>query len=268
MSTRTTMTAGVLHTETDGTGPVLLLVAGGGADAGVFDGLVPHLTGTFTVVRHDPRGFVRSPAAEPFTHSPKAQAADLLRVLDAHSPGEPASVFASSSGAIAALELLAARPDRVRRLIAHEPPLVRMLPDGDPMRGLFETVRDTFLAEGVEAAMTRMAEGLGEHRPPRGEPPADIPPQMRRMMAQTPIFLGEILVPYSSHDLDVAALDTTRLTLAAGADSRGKAIRRPVDALAARLGTGVLEFPGGHVGYIQDVAGAARILRETLAATS
>ncbi len=50
-----------LHYEVTGSGPMLLLIAGGGTDAGVFDGIVGQLAAEYTVVAYDPRGNSRSP---------------------------------------------------------------------------------------------------------------------------------------------------------------------------------------------------------------
>ncbi len=49
-----------IYYETQGAGPVLLMIPGGPTDAGIFAGIAPLLADGFTVVRYDPRGNSRS----------------------------------------------------------------------------------------------------------------------------------------------------------------------------------------------------------------
>jgi pimeloyl-ACP methyl ester carboxylesterase len=48
------------HYEVRGEGPPLLLIAGGSADAGVYEPMVTRLASDYTVVTYDPRGNSRS----------------------------------------------------------------------------------------------------------------------------------------------------------------------------------------------------------------
>ena len=93
------------------------------------------------MLSYDRRGYSRSPADQPApdTGLLTEDVADALALLDRYSPGEPALVFGSSSGAIIGLELLSRHPERVRLLVAHEPPLLGLLPDADAQRGLRST---------------------------------------------------------------------------------------------------------------------------------
>lgn len=151
-----------LHYEVRGRGPLLVMMPGGSADAGIYDTLAAGLADRWTVVAFDPRGYSRStlhgPAGEqlPGTHSE-----DVARLIELLSPdGAPAAVFGSSSSAIVALDLLSRRPGLVGRVVAHEPPLVELLPDPAAGRAVFAAVRESFLRDGVEAAMATMAAGL------------------------------------------------------------------------------------------------------------
>ncbi|MBD3550401.1 alpha/beta fold hydrolase [Streptomyces sp. JV180] len=151
-----------LHYEVRGRGPLLVMMPGGSADAGIYDTLAAGLADRWTVVAFDPRGYSRStlhgPAGEqlPGTHSE-----DIARLIELLSPdGAPAAVFGSSSSAIVALDLLSRRPGLVGRVVAHEPPLVELLPDPAAGRAVFAAVRESFLRDGVEAAMATMAAGL------------------------------------------------------------------------------------------------------------
>src|SRR5699024_9587783 len=45
--------------------------------------------------------------------------------------GAPVDVFASSGGAVAGLALVTAHPDDVHVLVAHEPPVLGVLPDAE-----------------------------------------------------------------------------------------------------------------------------------------
>jgi hypothetical protein len=58
---------------------------------------------------------------------------------------------------------------------------------------------------------------------------------------------------YPRHELDLDALAAAkdRLVLASGAESRGLLPYRPNEVLSDRLGVDVVEFPGGHLGYMQ-----------------
>ncbi|MFI8522280.1 alpha/beta fold hydrolase [Streptomyces sp. NPDC085481] len=154
-----------LRYEVRGSGPVLLLIPGGAGDAGLYEGMADLLAAAgHTVVSYDQRGLSRRPLDGPLADQLVAEwREDALSVLDAVVPaGEQAYVFGSSSGAIVALDLLAAHPERVRRLVAHEPPLVELLADPDPYRAHFAEVRELNRTQGLGPAMARFAEQPGE----------------------------------------------------------------------------------------------------------
>src|SRR4029079_15421712 len=82
-----------------------------------------------TVVTYDPRGAERSVKADPAGPStPQEHADDLHRLIEALGAG-PVDLFATSGGAVNALALVARHPEQVRTLVAHEPPLLTLLPD-------------------------------------------------------------------------------------------------------------------------------------------
>ncbi|WP_298752165.1 alpha/beta fold hydrolase [uncultured Serinicoccus sp.] len=94
------------------------------------------------VVTLDPRGAGRNPSGtSPLT--PEQHAHDLHRVVTALGGG-PVDVLASSGGAVNALAHAAAYPDEVRRVVAHEPPLVAFLPDREVVLAACEDVGQTY----------------------------------------------------------------------------------------------------------------------------
>jgi pimeloyl-ACP methyl ester carboxylesterase len=84
-----------------------------------------------TVGRYDPRGLGRSNRKDGrVDHSPTVQADDVHAVIEALGVG-PVELFANSGGAVTALAVVAAHADDVSTLVAHEPPLIAMLPDAE-----------------------------------------------------------------------------------------------------------------------------------------
>ncbi|MGW1375722.1 alpha/beta fold hydrolase [Streptomyces sp. NPDC002446] len=282
-----------LHYETRGSGPVLLLIPGGSADAGLYAGMAPDLATRHTVVSYDPRGLSRSPLDGPLAdQSVEVWSDDARRLLDLLAPDDEASVLGCSSGAIVAVDLLARHPGRLRKVVAHEPPLLQLLEDPAPHMALFAEVREVFRTEGVAAAMIRFSEALGAEpsepssERPAGQPerrasepssdepskrPTDLPPEIQemsaRMHANLPVFLDHMLCPFSSTTPDLAALRTAahKLVPAAGRDSRGQVpIYGPVSRLAGLLGSELVEFPGGHLGAVESPKEFAKQLLEVL----
>ncbi|RKT88480.1 Pimeloyl-ACP methyl ester carboxylesterase [Saccharopolyspora antimicrobica] len=259
-----------LHYETRGTGPVLLLIPGGSGDAGIFDEMAAELADRYTVVSYDPRCFSRSHEdSAPSGQRVEVHSADARRILDLVArPGEPTAVLGTSSGAIVALDLLARFPDPPRLVIAHEPPSVELLPDAPQHRALFREVRETYLRDGVAAAMGVLAAGTsgGDNAPEPAEPQHT--EAMDRMVANLPVFLEHILAQFTAHvpDLDALSSRADRLVLAAGRDSAGQLLRRPAEHIAQRTGAGFAEFPGGHVGATERPAEFAAALHRTLEA--
>src|SRR3954449_3349646 len=83
------------------------------------------------VIPYAPRGLGRSTRDDGrVDHSPTVQAEDVHAVIEALGAG-PVEMFASSGGAVTALALVAAHPDDVVTLVAHEPPLIPVLPDAE-----------------------------------------------------------------------------------------------------------------------------------------
>jgi pimeloyl-ACP methyl ester carboxylesterase len=246
-----------LHYEVTGSGPVLLLIAGGGTDAGVFSGMVGQLAAEYTVVTYDPRGNSRSTYDGDATDEVIAQsAADALALIDAVAGAEPAYVFGSSSGAITGLDLITRHPDRVRMLVAHEPPCTEVLPgtDADDARAFFADVYETYREDGLTAAdvVFMMGTGLDDDAMP---PMEDLLPEYRelaeRMQANAANFYEHKLLPFTRYEPDLDALKRVadRVVPAAGLESYRHLPGRPIEVIADHLGWPVVMFPGGHGGY-------------------
>ncbi|RNG34114.1 alpha/beta fold hydrolase [Streptomyces botrytidirepellens] len=263
-----------LHYEVRGSGPVLLMIPGGAGDAASYDHAAAALADRYTVVSYDRRGASRSTLDGPPTDQRvEVHGEDAFLLLDAVAPdGEPAYVFGCSAGAIVAVDLLARHPERVRLAIAHEPPLVELLPDAEKQRAFFAEVRAAYRREGVGAAMAVMAAGtLPQEQAPekedRGVQPPPFPAEViERMTANLPYYLEHILCPFTGHtpDLEALAAVSERLVPAGGRESHGLLLYRPAVALAERLGTEVVDFPGGHTGLSEHPAEFTEVLREIL----
>ncbi|TWD74753.1 pimeloyl-ACP methyl ester carboxylesterase [Kribbella amoyensis] len=258
-----------LHYEVTGSGPVLLLIAGGFTDGGVFDSIVGQLAAEYTVVTYDPRGNSRSPyEGAPVDEKVSTAAADALALIDHVAGKEPAYVFGSSSGAITGLELITRFPDRVRMLVAHEPPAVELLPDAETARAFFEDVRETYAEDGVGAALALFAGGLGlDDEEPA---PEDLRPEYRevvdRMQANAALFFEHKLLPYTRYVPDLGALQTVahKVVPAAGAESANHLPGRPIEVIADTIGWPVVTFPGGHLGYASHPVPFATLLGKLL----
>jgi pimeloyl-ACP methyl ester carboxylesterase len=112
----------------DGRPPLVLI--GQPMDASGF-GTLAALFPDRTVVTYDPRGLGRSTRKDGRAdNAPESQAADVHAILQAIGAG-PVEMFASSGGAVTALALVAAHPGDVTTLVAHEPPLIPVLPDAE-----------------------------------------------------------------------------------------------------------------------------------------
>jgi len=258
-----------LYFESQGSGPALLMIPGGPADAGFFAAIVEELAGQFTVVCYDPRGNSRSVLdGEPAEQNVDVHGDDAAQLLAMFGEG-PAFVLGSSGGAQIGLNLASRHPERVRLLVAHEPPCVRLLPDAAEQGAFADDVYAIYKASGVGAAMQRFAAhtGLGGPRPTTAAPPH---PQTlaaySRMRGNLEYFVAHGVKPISLYLPDIAALrgGKPRIMIGVGETSVGQLAYRAAMALAGRLGVEPVLFPGGHAGFTEFPAEFAAKLREVL----
>jgi pimeloyl-ACP methyl ester carboxylesterase len=212
-----------------------------------------------TVITYDPRGSERSTKDDPTTQStPDQHGDDLHRVIEAAGLG-PVDLFASSGGAVNALNLVANHPEDVRTLIAHEPPLASILPDRDNAKAAVRAISDSYQQRGWGAGMAHFI-AIVSHR---GEFPDDIgqqpapDPAMFGMPTEddgsrTDVMLGQNIVTCTLCEPDFEALRraSTHIVLAAGAGSEGEMANRGAHAVAERLGTEPVVFPSDHGGFL------------------
>lgn len=258
-----------IYYDSAGDGPLLLLIPGGNGDAGPYGPLLRLLSDRYRVVAYDRRGFSRSTLAGPLDRRFDQDVQDAADLIDEFSADGTASVFGSSSGAIVGLHLLATRPEKVARLIAHEPPLVGLLPDAGEWFEFLEKVTETGRRDGAREAMQQFSAATGQRTqaPPAGvQLPDEVMEMMRRMGANLEFFLEQELTDYTRRAPDRAALVAQRdkVTLAGGRESRDFVPYRPNLILAEWLGLRVHDYPGDHIGYATEPAGFAAALRADL----
>jgi pimeloyl-ACP methyl ester carboxylesterase len=254
-----------LYYEQHGTGPLLVAIPGGPSDAGAFASLSAALADRYTVVAYDPRGNSRSVLdGAPDDQDLAVHGDDAARLIEAIDAG-PANVLGSSGGAQIGLALAARHPARVRLLVAHEPPCVSLLADGDVLLREFERIHELHRASGVPAAMAAFARLAGfDQQPPPSNLPPDAAATMARMTGNIAYFVEHGMRAIAGFRPDVATLRAVRVVVGVGADSAGQLAHRCARALAAKLEVDPVTFPGGHTGFLSHTAEFARALDATV----
>ena len=256
-----------------------LLMIGQPMDASGFGALKSHFTDR-TVVTYDPRGLGRSTRKDGrVDHTPTVQAADVHAVIETLGAG-PVEIFASSGGAVTALALVAAYPDDVTVLVAHEPPLIPVLPDAKATERARAGFRDAYEKGGSGAGMAAfimMTSWEGEFTDeyfaqPAPDPAAFGMPAEDDGSRDDPL-LSDRSWAVSSYEPDVDALAAarTRVVIAVGEESGDTFTARTSVAAAELLGQQATVFPshhggflGGEFGYAGQPEAFARKLREVL----
>ncbi|HYZ29894.1 MAG TPA: alpha/beta hydrolase [Thermoleophilaceae bacterium] len=261
----------------DGRPPLFMI--GQPMDARGFGTLVSHFPDR-TVITYDPRGLGRSTRKDGrVDHAPTVQADDVHAVIDALGAG-PVEMFASSGGAVTALALVAAYPGDVVTLVAHEPPLIPVLPDAEAAERARAGVRDAYEAGGFGAGMAAfiaMTSWPGEFTDAYFAQPAADPVQFG-MPAEDDGSRDDPLLSDRSWavtsyrpDVDALAAAPTHVLIAVGEESLNTFTGRTAVAIAELLGQQAVVFPsnhggflGGEFGYAGQPEAFARKLRDVL----
>jgi pimeloyl-ACP methyl ester carboxylesterase len=261
----------------DGRPPLFMI--GQPMDASGFATLAPHFPDR-TVVTYDPRGLGRSVRRDGRVEdAPTVQAEDVRAVIEALGGG-PVEMFASSGGAVAALALVAAYPDDVTTLVAHEPPLIPVLPDAEAAERARAAVRDAYEAKGWGAGMAGFiamtswrGEFTDEYFAQAAPDPAHFGMPAEDDGSRDDPLLSDRSWAVSSYRPDVAALAAapTRIVIAVGEESLDTFTGRTTVATAELLGQKATVFPshlggflGGEFGYAGQPEAFARKLHEVL----
>jgi pimeloyl-ACP methyl ester carboxylesterase len=259
--------------DNGGAGHPVLLLVGAPMGAAGFAALAEEFADR-TVVTYDPRGTERSQRTDgqPPGSTPDEHAEDLRALIQALDTG-PADVFGSSGGAVNALALVASHPGLVHTLVAHEPPVGQELPDREPVLAAFASIREMYQRSGFGPAMAAFI-ALASHAGPippgfPGQPGPD--PAAFGLPAQDDgsrddPLLGLHMTACGGYPIDAGALRAapTRIVLGVGTESGQMLAGRAAVAVAERLGTAPVTFPGGHDGFLSDPGAFAGVLRTAL----
>jgi len=246
---------------TDGQLPLLLI--GQPMDASGF-GTLASLLPDRTVVTYDPRGLGRSTRSDgEVTNTPQQQADDLHRLIA--ELGGTVDLFGSSGGAVTGLHLVATHPEDVRTFVAHEPPLLDVLPDAEQAFAAEKRVQDVYHQRGWGAGMAAFialtsvqgmfTDDFGRELP---DPSTFGLPTVDDGSRVDPLLSGASNA-VTAYRPDVTALTgaSTRVVVAGGVESQDTLTWRTSGALADALGQPLTVFPSNHGGFMGGEFGQA-----------
>ena len=164
------------------------------------------------------------------------------------------------------MEVLTRHASVVRTLIPHEPPVMRLLADGQKRIDFFFEVYALYRQFGIEPALKKFQEQdfaesdrLAMARVPKNE----------YTIANATYWFEHELRQYPAADLnlDVLKAHADNIVPMAGRESHGYPCYEASLELAKKLGLDLIELPGGHVGFSTQPAEFAREFVQALART-
>lgn len=189
--------------ESRGKGEPLVLVHGSWVSRENWDPVAPGLAESFRVLRYDRRGHSQSERLRR-RGSIREDVADLAAMIEQFAPG-PVWVAGNSMGASITLRLAGERPDLLKGISVHEPPLYSLVKD-DPKIGPLVEQEERLEAEVAERIASGDPVGAAEMFADSVAPGlwGELPPGTRDLFIQNAAtFLDEVNDPeIPEFDLD------------------------------------------------------------------
>ena len=247
----------------EGSGPLLLMIAGRGGAGERYAGISEILKDEYTVVRYDRRCCARSTGDKERPLDMTQQARDALAVIS--DLGEhTAYIFGSSSGASVALRIAEYYPESALGIIAHEPMAISVLPDAGSWSEFNMKLDEVYHAQGVGPAMKLLsgsmvgfpAPNAGARQVPAGRPGDD----------GMDFFFGSefMSVCFYRPDLQRIKRNKTKLTLTKGRLSLDAYYARTADVISEQLERPLHVMSGNHIACVTNPATFAAELRPLL----
>lgn len=271
-----------LYYRVTGEGTPLVLIAGGGGDGDRFLPLADRMADQYKVITYDRRANARSTMNHPDSFSIGQQARDILAIMDELGV-DSAYVFGNSSGAVIAMELMRLYPERVRGVIAHEPPVARMHPDDKKWQDFFRSCyRSSFRIGGASMAAWKFVFGIqvpvwqmtkaqlaARRYASQVSQGGEIPKEHRIPSKKATEFLiRKELLPITEYNFDSEFFRDKKNTFVIAAGTYAKEnntfLYQIAEALAEECGSSVEIVPGHHVSFMDDPIGWAERLDEIL----
>ena len=237
--------------------PILVLIGSPMGAAG-FSTLAGHFADR-TIVTYDPRGSERSVRTDGAAENTPAEHADDLHRLIAALGDEPVDMFASSGGAVNALELVTHHPEQVRILVAHEPPAWDGLPDRDAALAAAMDLYDIYMRDGSGPAMAKFIALTSLQGPipdgwsdqPAPDPAAFGLPTADDGKRDDPLLRQNMIAgAHWRPDYEALRAASTRIVVGVGEESKDALTGRAAVAIAERLGLEPVIFPSHHGGFL------------------
>lgn len=258
----------IAYTDTGGAEDPLVLVHGSWGSHHNWDAVVPGLARRFRVVAYDRRGHSDSdypPGQGSFTDD----VADLAALIAALNLA-PAWVAGNSAGAVITLKLAAARPELLRGIVVHEPPLWSLLVEGSPeaARAAVETGLWAEVVRLIEAGDHAGAAELFVDGVALGPGSwARMPEAMRQMMTRNaPTYLDESRDPTAT-TIDAGALAEFGGPTLITCGDQSPAIFAPVLTRLAELVPQAVRVTYAGAGHIPHVTHPEEYVSELVAFT-
>lgn len=243
----------ILSYEVTGSGRYLLLIPGGGGTGHSFRNVRTLLANHYSVITYDRRGHSKSllTGEQDYEHRLDTDADDAALLLQHVAKGEASYVLGSSSGAIVARTLLMRHAELIEKVVLHEPPLVRALPDDE--RVVQETnlknLYNTYRKKGHVSAMKVFGEIYiaPEEAELLGMAPAENPYTHGNLQYW---FERELSYPVTDVGYDELCRLKDKIIMVDSAIGKDLPPAKISQAMAAKLDLQLITMPGGHVGYV------------------
>ncbi len=240
--TTTTELAGSLYFEIRGDGPPVLLIPGTPGDGGQFDQLAEVLAESHLVITYDRAGTSRSTTGPAPTVA--AHAEDAASLLHTHA-AQPALVYGTSNGALVALELALRHPSLVERVIVHEPPLVSVLADPQPVGEMLGQLIGAAMEKGGPSAALEAFLRFAFGDPVVDGWSADL---RRRMLDNAGMVFESEFPAFQAYQADPEAIaaNPVPMTVAVGVDQQAPFLLEAATWIAGHAGVEVTRTPSAH----------------------
>lgn len=255
-----------LYYEVRGRGEPLLMIHGGIVDASSFRAAAELLAADYTVITYDRRGYSRSTRRDPQNFEVGQQARDAVAIL--HATGHASAlIVGNSGGAIVGLEMAKSQPHAVAALVAHEPPVMRVLPNADQLLAEYATISHAAWTEGPDRAM-QLFSALNPMPRTESDAAALLPEDMARIRGNIEFFVRYEMPPFAIYKPDVATIAWNGVPVALGVGelSREQSYGQTAPIVAEQLGCPLIIFPGHHTSFLGLSAAWAAVLREAFKA--